>query len=84
MEVTESRNSGSGDSRCRAAPSGMYCRNGAPAAVPNQQRCAVGDTNGEHQRGITADQAVRSGPLMRLTRAHIDHCGAMNLVHGGE
>jgi hypothetical protein len=57
---------------------------GAAAAVRNQQRCAVGDTNGEHQRGITADQAVRSGPLTRLTGAHIDHCGAMNLVHGGE
>ena len=84
MKLTELRNRRSRDSRCGAAPSRMDRRDGAPAAVRNQQRCAVGDTNGEHQRGITADQAVCLGPLVRLTRPYIDHCGAMNLVHGRE
>ena len=50
MELTESRNSRSGDSGCGAAPSRVHRRNGAAAAVGDEQGRAVGDTNGKHQQ----------------------------------
>ena len=73
-----------GDSGCGAAPSRVHRRNGAAAAVGDEQGRAVGDTNRKHQRRITADQAVGSRPVPGLTSGRIDHCGTVNLVNGRE
>lgn len=84
VQLSHSGHGSSRDPCCGAAPSRMYGGYGAPAAVRNQQRRAVGDTHGEHQRRITTDQAVGSRPRVPLNGLRIDHCCSVNLVNRSE